>query len=150
MRSIRLLPFSLLTLAGCHLAPKVAPGAVVEAFYAELLTRPIFGPPDSGAFTRIAPFLSDTLKARLLAARGALEAATKAAPAEKPPLADDDLFSSLMEGPTSFYVKATGEGKGRNVVLVQFEDRRGNSSVIWVDTAYVVPHDTTWLVDDIH
>ena len=136
-------------LAACTRKPKVAPGAVVEAFYAELLTHPIFGPPDSGAFPRIAPFLSDTLKARLLAARVEVERATAAAPGEKPPLADDDLFSSLMEGPTSFFVKATGTGK-RKVVLVQFERRTGDRSVQWVDTAYVVPRDTTWVIDDIH
>ncbi len=136
-------------LAACHPAPKVAPGALVEAFYAELLTHPIFGPPDSGAFPRIAPFLGDTLQARLLAARAEVARATKAAPGDKPPLADDDLFSSLMEGPTSFYVKATGTGK-RTVVLVQFENRTGDKSVQWVDTAYVVPRDTTWVIDDIH
>jgi len=149
MRSIRLLSLCLLLFA-CTPKPKVAPGVVVEAFYAELLTHPIFGPPDSGAFPRIAPFLSDTLKARLLAARAELERQAKAAPTEKPALADDDLFSSLMEGPTAFYVQATGEGKRRTVVQVRFENRAGNSSVVWVDTAYVVPHDTSWVITDIH
>ena len=137
-------------LAACTPKPRVAPGVVVEAFYAELLTHPIFGPPDSGAFLRIAHFLGDTLQARLLAARAEMEREARAAPNDKPALADDDLFSSLMEGPTSFYVKATGEGKGRSVVLVQFEDRTGNALVQWVDTAYVVPRDTTWVIDDIH
>ncbi len=141
--------FLSLALAACTPAPKVAPGVVVEAFYAELLTHPIFGPPDAGAFPRIAPFLSDTLKARLRAARVEVERATKAAPGEKPPLADEDLFSSLIEGPTSFFVKATGTGK-RKVVLVQFESRTGDRSVQWVDTAYVVPRDSTWVIDDIH
>ena len=139
----------LLALSACRPAPRVAPGAVVEAFYAELLTHPIFGPPDASAFPRIAPFLGDTLKLRLLAARTAVETATKAAPGEKPPYADEDLFSSLMEGPTSFYVKATGEGK-RTIVIVQFENRQGHQAVQWVDTAYVVPSDTTWVIDDIH
>ncbi len=149
MRPIRLLPILLLLLAACHPAPKVPPGAVVEAFYAELLTHPIFGPPDAGAFPRIAPFLSDTLKARLFAARAEMERETRAAPGEKPQYADEDLFSSLIEGPTSFYVKATGSGK-RTIVIVQFENRQGNQSVQWVDTAHVVPRDTTWVIADIH
>jgi hypothetical protein len=138
-----------LLLPACTPKPKVAPGAVVEAFYAELLTHPILGAPDSGAFPRIAPFLSDTLKARLLAARVEMERERTAAPTEKPLYADEDLFSSLLEGPTSFYVKATGEGK-RNIVLVQFENRTGDKSVQWVDTTYVAPHDTTWVIADIH
>lgn len=149
MRPIRSLFLCLLTLVSCAPKPKVAPGAVVEAFYAELLTHPIFGPPDSGAFRRIAPFLSDTIQARLLAARAEMERQTRAAPTEKPPLVDEDLFSSLMEGPTSFYVKGTRNGKEGSMVLVQLENRTGNSSVQWVDTVYVVPHDTTWVVIDI-
>jgi hypothetical protein len=78
-----------------------------------------------------------------------MERERRAAPTEKPLYADEDLFSSLLEGPTSFYVKATGEGK-RNIVLVQFENRAGDKSVQWVDTAYVMPHDTTWIIADIH
>lgn len=147
-RTLLFLPI-LAALAACRPAPKVAPGVVVEAFYAELLTHPIFGPPDAGAFPRIAPFLGDTLKARLLAARAELERATTAARGEKPQYADEDLFSSLMEGPTSFYVKATGEGK-HDIVIVQFENRQGNQPVQWVDTAYVVARDTTWVIADIH
>jgi hypothetical protein len=138
-----------LLFAACTPKPKVAPGALVEAFYAELLVRPIVGAPDSEASSRLAPFLTDTLQERLRAARIEMERQAKAAPTEKPPFADEDLFSSLMEGPTSFYVKATGEGKW-NIVLVQFENRTGGQSVQWVDTAYVVPHDTTWVVADIH
>ena len=139
-----------MALTACRPAPTVAPGAVVEAFYAELLIHPIFGPPDEGAFPRIEPFLSDTLRARLHAARAADVHAALVATGEKPPFGDDDLFSSLIEGPTSFYVKATGKGHGRDIVLVQFENRSGNTSVQWVDTAYVVPRDTTWVIDDIH
>jgi hypothetical protein len=133
----------------CHPAHKVPPAAVVEAFYAELLTHPIIGAPDSGAFPRIAPFLSDTIQARLLAARAEMERERKVSPTEKPLFADEDLFSSLIEGPTSFFVKATGEGK-RKIVLVQFENRTGDKVVQWVDTAYVAPHDTTWVIEDIH
>jgi hypothetical protein len=149
MRSSKLLPAFALLLAACHPAPKAAPGAVVEAFYGELLTHPIFGAPDSAQLVRIAPFLSENLQGRLVAAYKERERATAAAPGDKPPFADEDLFSSMMEGPTFFYVKATGTGK-RTAVIVQFGHRvAGTPSVEWLDTAYVVPKDTTWVIDDI-
>ena len=137
-------------LTACAPAPKVAPGVVVEAFYAELLTHPVWGAPDSTQFTRLAPFLGDTLTARLHAARLQHDLEAAAAPNEKPSFTDEDLFTSLIEGPSSFYVMATRD-EPTPAVLVRFGRLEAEGQgVEWVDTVYVAPRDTSWVIEDVH
>lgn len=136
------------SLAACAPKAKVAPGAVVEGFYAQLLSLPIYGAPDSAQVARIAPVFSDSLVAEFRAARRLADSAATAHPDEKPPFADGDLFTSLFEGPTSFFVMGTQDGPPTRV-LVHFEHREGNSSVEWVDTVYVARRDTSWVITDV-
>ena len=144
MRKFLLLPL----LAACAPRAKVEPGAAVEAFYAHLLTYPVIGAPNAGDLPRIAPFLSDSLLADLQRAAQLRDRAAALHPDEKPPFAEGDLFTSMFEGPTAFYVEATQERPAR-AVLVHFEHREGKSSVQWVDTVYVARRDTTWAITEI-
>ena len=143
-RLLLLLPL----LAACGAKPKVEPAAVVEGFYAQLLSLPISGAPDSEQVARITPLFSDSLIAELQRARRISDSARTAYPDEKPPFAEGDLFTSLFEGPTSFFVMGTRDGPP-TAVLVHFEHREGNTSVNWVDTIYVAPHDQSWVITDV-
>ena len=136
------------SLAACAPKAKVEPAAVVEAFYAELLTHPVVGAPNAGDLPRIVPFLADSLRADLERIARVHDSAAAAHPDEKPPFADGDLFTSMFEGPTAFWVMATQERPGP-AVLVHFEHREGNSSTEWVDTVYVARRDTSWVVADV-
>ena len=147
MHPTRLLPV-LFILAACTPKPTVAPTAVVEGFYAALLSHPIAGAPSEAELAEIAPFLGDSLKARLTAARVLRDHDVATSPGEKPAFADGDLFTSLSEGPTSFYVLATERGRVVKVP-VRFERRDASHSTQWVDTAYVVPRDTSWVIEDV-
>ena len=147
---LRLVPSLALgaSLAACTPKAKVAPGAVVEAFYAELLTHPVVGAPNAGDLPRIGPFLADPLRADLERIGRVHDSAAAAHPGEKPPFADGDLFTSLFEGPNSFSVQAT-QDRPAPAVLVHFEHREGNISTEWVDTVYVARRDTSWVITDI-
>lgn len=143
-KSLLLLPL----LAACAPKAKVEPTAVVEAFYAELLTHPVVGAPNAGDLPRIVPFLADSLRADLERIGREHDSAARARPDDKPPFADGDLFTSLFEGPTAFWVMATQDTPAP-AVLVHFEHREANSSVAWVDTVYVARRDTSWAITDI-
>jgi hypothetical protein len=155
MRLTPLLPLLLISatlgagLTACTSAPKVEPAVVVEAFYAELLTHPVLGAPDSAQLSRLVPFLGDTLKARLVAARLERDREVARAPDEKPIFADEDLFTSLFEGPSAFYVMATRD-RPAPAVLVRFSRLEGGQGAEWVDTVYVARRDTSWVVTDVH
>ena len=135
-------------LTACTPKARVEPGPVVEAFYAELLTHPISGAPNAGDLPRIVPFLADSLAADLERIGRESDSAAVQHPGEKPPFADGDLFTSMFEGPTAFWVMATQE-KPHPAVLVHFEHREGVESTEWVDTVYVARRDTSWVVTDI-
>lgn len=143
----RLLPLLLLALAACTHRPE--PGVVVESLYANLLSYPVGGAPDSGELRVLAPFLGDSLHALLARAERIRDSARAAAPTEKPPFTDGDLFTSLFEGPSSFYVMATQKGPPTKV-LVHFEYRDQNRSTIWVDTAVVAWTGGAWRVQDVN
>ncbi|MEO6068208.1 MAG: hypothetical protein ABIQ41_09550, partial [Gemmatimonadales bacterium] len=82
----RLLPV-LFILAACHRGPTQDPAAVVEGFYAALLSHPIAGAPSEAELAEIAPFLGDSLKARLTAARVLRDHDVATSPGEKPAFA---------------------------------------------------------------
>ena len=137
----------LLPLAACTPKAKVEPTAVVEAFYAHLLSYPVTGAPNAGDLPRLAPFLSDSLLAELARAGRVRDRAATVHRNEKPPFADGDLFTSMFEGPTSFWVMAAQDAPP--AVLVHFEHRDSVSSTEWVDTVLVARRDTSWMITDI-
>lgn len=139
--------------SSCRPAAPEAPAVekVVEDFYADHFTAPYYGVPDSARLAKIRPFLTDSL-ARLLAAADSMRSADIArAPDEKPRWVDGDIFTSLVEGPSSFYIgPATREG-GEVKVPMHFEHRgpADTAAVTWVDTAIVAEEHGRPVVADI-
>ena len=84
--------------------PAAAPEQVVADLYAALNTLRPSGAPTDAQRLILAPVLSAELTGLLQRADAARTAARAAAPTEKPPFTDGDLFSSLFEGPTAFTV----------------------------------------------
>jgi hypothetical protein len=84
--------------------PSTAPEEVAADLYAVLGTLRPSGAPTDEQRMRLAPLLSAELIGLLQRADAARTAARTAAPTEKPPFTDGDLFSSLFEGPTAYAV----------------------------------------------
>ncbi len=83
-------------------ASAVSPGEVATGFYTTLARLHVSGAPTEAQRAELAPFVSHELLRLLAHADSVRTAARLAAPSEKPPFTDGDLFSSLFEGPTSF------------------------------------------------
>jgi hypothetical protein len=109
----------------------------------------------------LAPLLSAELTGLLQRADAARTAARAAAPTEKPPFTDGDLFSSLFEGPTAFTVgkavSAAAAPGGRlgdlqvTVDLVHTIDPAagGGEPAIWTDTVLLREENGRFVVADI-
>jgi hypothetical protein len=141
--------------------PAAAPELVVADLYAALAAaRPSGAPTDAQRLT-LAPLLTAELTGLLQRADAARSAARVAAPGEKPPFTDGDLFSSLFEGPTAFSVgkavsAATLPG-GRlgdlqvSVDLVHTIDPAtgGGEPTTWTDTVLLREENGRFVVADI-
>jgi len=129
-------------LPACTAKPPVGPTveSIAEEFYGTQFIRPINGAPDSAQLERLRPFISDSLAKLLAAARQEHDADLARAPEEKPSWAEGDIFTSLFEGPSAFYVTPAIRDGGRAKVPVRFEHRvPGDTTVTgWTDTAIVV------------
>lgn len=138
--------------------PAAAPEQVVADLYAALNTlRPSGAPTDTQRLI-LAPLLSAELTGLLQRADAARTAARAAAPTEKPPFTDGDLFSSLFEGPTAFTVgKAVSAPGGRlgdlqvPVDLVHTIDPAagGGEPATWTDTVLLREENGRFVVADI-
>ena len=141
--------------------PAAAPEQVVADLYAALNTlRPSGAPTDTQRLI-LAPLLSAELTGLLQRADAARTAARAAAPTEKPPFTDGDLFSSLFEGPTAFAVgkavSAAAAPGGRLGDLQVPVDLRhtidpaagGGEPAIWTDTVLLREENGRFVVADI-
>ena len=141
--------------------PAAAPEQVVADLYAALNTlRPSGAPTDTQRLI-LAPLLSADLTGLLQRADAARTAARAAAPTEKPPFTDGDLFSSLFEGPTAFAVgkavSAAAAPGGRlgdlqvPVDLVHTIDPAagGGEPATWTDTVLLREENGRFVVADI-
>jgi hypothetical protein len=141
--------------------PAAAPELVVADLYAALATaRPSGAPTDAQRLT-LAPLLTAELTGLLQRADAARSAARVAAPGEKPPFTDGDLFSSLFEGPTAFAVgkavSAAAAPGGRlgdlqvPVDLVHTIDPAagGGEPTTWTDTVLLREENGRFVVADI-
>ena len=141
--------------------PAAAPEQVVADLYAALNTlRPSGAPTDTQRLI-LAPLLSAELTGLLQPADAARTAARAAAPTEKPPFTDGDLFSSLFEGPTAFTVgkavSAAAAPGGRlgdlqvPVDLVHTIDPAagGGEPATWTDTVLLREENGRFVVADI-
>ena len=139
----------LVALTGCARAASDSPTQVVASFYQARLAPRIDGAPSESELARIAPFISDTLRALLVAARELRDREAARAPDEKPPFADGDLFSSLFEGPSRFEVLSDTPGLPPDRVAVQLGSGTDTAAVSWADRAVVRSVNGRYVIDDI-
>lgn len=135
-------------LAACGRQAATATEAVTQ-FYAVLDASGVNRLPDAQQLTALAPYLGDSLVARLDRARALRDSAEKAAPDEKPPFADGDIFSSLFEGRTASVVKDSVTRGDTTLVVVQFTNDQEKPAVDWKDTVVVVQQGARFRIVDI-
>ena len=139
--------------------PAAAPERVVADLYTALAAQRPSGAPTDAQRAVLAPLLSAELTGLLQRADAARSAARAAAPSEKPPFTDGDLFSSLFEGPTGFAVGAPVSGAdapgGRlgdvrvPVTLTHATDATGGKTTTWTDTVLLREENGRFVVADI-
>jgi len=122
---------------------------VVERFYATTIAQKLTGAPTSSQLAAIAPYLSDTLRSLLDAARRRSEADASRAPDEKPAFADGDLFSSLFEGPNAVDVTADSARGDQRVATVRMTATSANPPVTWTDRVVLTKRAGHYVIDDI-
>lgn len=139
--------------------PVAAPERVVADFYAALASLRPSGAPTDPQRAALSPLLSAELIGLLQRADAARAEARAAAPTEKPPFTDGDLFSSLFEGPTGYTVGAPVSGTdmpgGRlgdllvPVTLTHATDPAAGKPVTWTDTVLLREENGRFVVADI-
>lgn len=139
--------------------PTASPEQVVADLYAALGAQRPSGAPTDAQRAVLAPLLSAELTGLLQRADAARAAARAAAPTEKPPFTDGDLFSSLFEGPTAYAVGKAVSGAdapgGRlgdlrvPVTLSHVTDAAAGKSVTWTDTVLLREENGRFVVADI-
>ena len=139
-------------------APTVDPavGAAREAvslFYTAVAKLRPSGAPTAEQRTELAPLLSAELIDLLERADAARTAARAAAPMEKPPFTDGDLFSSLFEGPTAFTVGEPQTGAAGEwrvpVTLTYSTGAKDEKPTEWTDTVVLREESGRFVVTDI-
>jgi len=115
------------------------PSDVATRFHQTLARLHPSGAPTEAERAELAPLLSHEFAMLLAHADSVRAAARAAAPNEKPPFTDGDLFSSLFEGPTSFQVAAVesiGPDAWRVPVTLEHAPA-GTPPTRWTDTLLV-------------
>jgi len=147
---VRLLgPLALLVVTACTSSSINTAPSVVQRFYATTIAQKVTGAPTSEQLAALSPYLSDTLRALLDAARRQNEAEAARAPDEKPSFADGDLFSSLFEGPNAVDVIADSARGDLRVATVQMTSTSANPPVTWTDRVVLRSHDGRLVIDDV-
>ena len=148
------------TVSAPAVLPAAAPEQVVADLYTALAAQRPSGAPDDAQRAALAPLLSSELIGLLQRADAARTAARAAAPTEKPPFTDGDLFSSLFEGPTAHVVgkavPAADAPGGRlgdlrvPVTLTHVSDPAGGGKgTTWTDTVLLREENGRFVVADI-
>jgi hypothetical protein len=140
---------SLLVVLACTSSSTETATSVVRRFYAATIAQKVTGAPTSAQLATLAPYLSDTLRSLLDAARRRNEADAARDPNEKPMFADGDLFSSLFEGPNAVDVVADSVRGDVGVATVRMTYTGANPPVTWTDRVILTTRDGRFLIDDI-
>ena len=138
-----------LTLLGCTPAAGPSASDVVRQFYAATINGKVSGAPTAEQLATLSPFLSDTLRSLLAAARKRSEAEAVKSPDEKPSFVEGDLFSSLFEGPNAVEVSADSARGDQRIAAVKMTANAANPPVTWVDHAVLVRQGDRYVIDDI-
>lgn len=109
------------------------------------------GAPTSAQLAEMSPLLSAELGALLQRADAARAAAREAAPNEKPPFTDGDMFTSLFEGPTAFTVgtPTSPQPDEWRVPIALEHAPAGGTPTSWTDTLVVRLQDGRPVVADV-
>lgn len=150
------------SVAGSAAAPDAAVvKKAVGDLYATLASLRPSGAPTATQHVVLAPMITRELADLLQRADAARAAARAAAPDEKPPFTDGDMFSSLFEGPTGYAVgtpvpAAAEPGVIAGDILVPVSlthaaDRMtgGGKVTTWTDTVLLREEDGRLVVADI-
>jgi len=146
---MRRTPILVLALLGCTVARQPEPRTVVEQFYAAVRSEKVSGAPTRAQLGALAPYLSDSLRSLLAAARQLHDADAQRAPDEKPAFADGDLFSSLFEGPTSIKVVEDSTRGAAHAVRVEMSYAGVQPPTTWIDVALLTQQRGQWVIGDI-
>lgn len=145
MRTSRLL--TLLIVGACQSAPSAK--TVVEQFYAAVIAGRVTGAPTAEQLASLTPYVSDTLRALLAAARQQHDADAARSPDEKPAFADGDLFSSLFEGPSAVEVVADSARGPQRVLVTRMTYGGAEPPVTWTDRVIVTTERDRPVIDDV-
>ncbi len=105
--------------------------------------------PTTGELQALAPFLSASLTRALASADSQRTAERQRVPGDKPPFADGDVFSSMIEGPTAFRVMPALDSVAPVRVPIEFSNDAQRPAARWTDTAVVVQQAGKWVVNDL-
>jgi len=147
VRSVRLLP--VIVFLGCQSTPEPDASDVVRQFYAAAIADHLSGAPTAPQLASLAPYMSDTLRALLAAARTRNEADVARAPDEKPSFAEGDLFSSLFEGPNEATVLADSARGPVRVATVRMTYSGTQPAVTWIDHVVLTKQAGRYVIDDV-
>ena len=139
----------LLAAVGCQTAPAPNATSVVQQFYRTTIADSVTGAPTQQQLAALAPYLSDTLRSLLVAARKRNEADMARAPDEKPSFAEGDLFSSLFEGPNEAEVVADSARGDSRVATVRMTNNGATPAVTWTDRVVLVMQNGRYVIDDV-
>jgi hypothetical protein len=134
---------------GCQSAPAPNATSVVQQFYRTAIADSVSGAPTERQLASLSPYLSDTLRSLLVAARRRNEADMARAPGEKPSFAEGDLFSSLFEGPNAAEVVADSARGAARVATVRMTYNAASPAVTWTDRVVLVLQSGRYVIDDI-
>jgi hypothetical protein len=136
-------------LVACQRAPEPSARTVVQEFYASTIAQRVDGAPTVAQLATLGPFLSDTLRALLAAARQRSEADAAREPNEKPAFVEGNLFSSLFEGPNAVEVVADSTRGDVQVATVHMTSTTANPPVVWTDRVVLTKQGGRYVIDDV-
>jgi hypothetical protein len=125
--------------------------AAAQSFCAELRREPIQGLPTDAQLQRLSPFITPELVALFKRARILQQEQMKRHPDEKPYWIEGDLFSSLVEGVSSWKLGEvfTAPTVDATVKVIQTYSEPNPEPVTWTDTLVFKQRGQIWLLDDI-
>jgi hypothetical protein len=143
-------PLCLLVIAACTSSASTETATVVvQRFYAATTEQKVTGAPTPSQLATLAPFLRDTLRLLLDAARRRNEADVARAPDEKPMFAEGDLFSSLFEGPNAVDVVADSARGDLRVATARMTSTGASPPLTWVDRVVLTTRAGRFVIDDV-
>ena len=140
---MKILPALLLLLPLAATASQ--PADTVNQFYRWRLAAPVSGLPSPAQLAPVQALFTPQLQCLFAAARKYRQAFIQRFPADKPPLVDGDLFSSLFEGPHRFKVFVTSKTGRQSSVEVKLSYQQTH----WQDQFELVEQHGRWLIADI-